>query len=1209
MCLRLTRGARSGSGSPRERAPFARWGAVGALALILIACAAPASAGAQEFRATITGRVTDSAGLAMPGVTVSATNVQTNEVASAVTNPDGVYSLPFLRPGLYKLSAEIEGFRKHEQQLQLEVGQSQTINITMQVGAVTETVTVAAQAAALDNEKADRGEVIDNKRIAELPLQARNPFSLSVLVAGVNYNAQAIYLRPFDNGALADWSMNGGANRNNEFLLDGAPNNANQGGNNIAYVPPAEAVQEFKISTNSYDAQYGRTAGGVVNVSLKSGTNTLHGVGYEFYRRNWLDANSFLLNSRNAPKSSHYLDQYGVSLDGPVVIPGVYNGRNKTFFLFTGERYREGTPAPLFGTTPTQAMRNGDFSDYRDAAGNLITIYDPRTGRLVNTQWVRDPFPGNIIPPDRISPIAKNILSYYPLPNNVTPGVPSWQQNLAYPDHFDKDVFWNWVTKIDHNITEADRVFFHWAENNRQENRDTNPLRSGPAQDGQLPLIRANRNLVGDWVHVFHNGSLLFNMRSSYTYYDELSRSDYALGFDPTTLGLPANPFAQLPVKLFPRIDMNDYISLSRGANDNLNYIYTLQPNVSMTRGRHNVRSGLDLRYTHVAGRTIGNAGGQIGFSRVFTQKDFSRGDPLSGSSLASMLLGAPSSGSIDNNVLPDFRWTFAAPWVQDDWKITDKLTLNLGFRWDFNSPVSEDQNRLNYIFDPTIVNPVTSRINQAQFPGYVVNGGLTFVGVNGNPTTPWKYDKSNYQIRLGTAYQLNEHTVLRAGYGKYFLNPTGQGFQQGFSLQTPLIASDDGNRTPLYNLANPFPSGLLQPPGSSLGPLTFLGRGLSYSNPDFVVPYVHQFSVGLQRELPWGIVLEASYVGSRSRHQQDQFTGVNEPSRALQDLCDVTKGGDPAYCNAPLPNPFFGVPGFEGTGRFTSATLSRFELSRPFPAFGGGITQTERNDGKIDYDSLQFVGNKRLHQGITVNATYTYVPRFDVVGSTAGTLPDPGGGALNGFIDNVTRTLNVSPYFTHRVHRITASGVWEFPFGQNKTGVPGALMKGWSVAPMFVYQSGQPWLLPGNIEIIGDPTLDVKKTGQFIYGIAPCVAQRAADGSYQLLGVAVAYGCKAPTMLVREPFQSRTTMFWDDRFRRPGYWQLDLNFAKTTQITEHTRFQIRLEAFNVFNSPMYDERDFNRDTNSADFGRINRNTTGQSNFQRFIQLGFRFIF
>ena len=311
------------------------------------------SASAQEFRATITGQVVDSNGGALPGVAVTAQNTDTNELATATTNQDGNYNIPFLRPGPYTLTAELASFQKYVRTgLRLEVSQTATIDVQLGVGGLTEAVTVTAESPLLATSNADRGTVIDNRRIAELPLQARNPFSLSILVAGVNYNAQAIYLRPFDNGALADWSMNGGANRNNEFLLDGVPNNAIIGGNNIAFAPPAEAVQEFKIATNSFDAQYGRTAGGVVNVVLKSGTNNFHGVGYEFYRRKWLDANSFLLNARNAPKADHYLDQYGFSVDGPVKIPGVYNGSSKTFFLFTGEKYREGTPGAAVQRRP-----------------------------------------------------------------------------------------------------------------------------------------------------------------------------------------------------------------------------------------------------------------------------------------------------------------------------------------------------------------------------------------------------------------------------------------------------------------------------------------------------------------------------------------------------------------------------------------------------------------------------------------------------------------------------------------------------------------------------------------------------------------------------------------------------------------------------------------------------------------------------------------
>src|SRR3954470_17213193 len=475
------------------------------------------SATAQEFRATVKGQVVDSSQAALPGATITVRNQETGEVGTATSNSEGNYTVPFLRPGVYSVTVEMEGFQKYTRtDMRLEVSQVAVINAQLGVGGLAESVNVSAEAPLLETSNANRGTVIDQARIAELPLQSRSPMALATLVAGVNYNAQAVYLRPFDNGALADWSMNGGQNRNNEFLLDGAPNNANQGGNNIAYVPPAEAVQEFKVATNSYDAQYGRTAGGVVNMSLKSGTNTLHGVGYEFYRRKWLDANSFLLNAASKPKVDHYLDQYGFSVDGPVQIPGLYHGRNKTFFLFTGEKYREGTPNPLVAATPAEKMRNGDFSDYRDVNGNLITIYDPATGRDVNGSWVRDPFPNNQIPTNRFDPVALKLLQYYPLPNYHDPAVAAWQNNLAYTEHFNKDVFWNWVGKVDHNFTSNDRIFGRWGKNERNEIRNTTAIRSGPAQNGQLPLIRTNNAIVGDWVHVFGAGGVL-NVRGGYS--------------------------------------------------------------------------------------------------------------------------------------------------------------------------------------------------------------------------------------------------------------------------------------------------------------------------------------------------------------------------------------------------------------------------------------------------------------------------------------------------------------------------------------------------------------------------------------------------------------------------------------------------------------------------------------------------------------------
>src|SRR6267143_2533600 len=422
--------------------------------LAILGCLVAGSARAQEFRATVTGRVTDPGGLAVPGATVTALNTQTGEVATGFTTADGAYTIPFLKPGIYTVSAELTGFKKVTQpNVQLEVGQSSTINFQLQLGTVSEELTVTGESPVLETSKADRGLVIDNERVTELPLNARNPFMLSYLSPGITYNGPAIYQRPFDNGAIADWSINGGQNRNNEFLLDGAPNNSIQGGNNIAYVPAVDAVQEFKIVTNSYDAQYGRTAGGVVNVQLKSGSNNLHGTVYEFARRKALDSNEYFFKVNNREKPAHKLDQYGIQIDGPVI-------KNKTFFM-----------------------------------------------------------------------------------NNYV-----FAPNLAF------DTFRNIATKVDQNVSDKTKLFVRYAYNKRTEQRSTNGILSGPAQDGQLPLWRINHTGVGDWVRTV-SSSLVVNVRTGVNQYLELARSDPGLSFNPADLGFPSSFVNQLPNKVFPRLN------------------------------------------------------------------------------------------------------------------------------------------------------------------------------------------------------------------------------------------------------------------------------------------------------------------------------------------------------------------------------------------------------------------------------------------------------------------------------------------------------------------------------------------------------------------------------------------------------------------------------------------------------------------------------
>ncbi len=1188
---------------------------IGGVIAATLATANPAWS--QEFRATITGRITDNAGAVLPGVTVTATNSQTNEVASAATNSEGAYLLPFLKPGVYKVTAELEGFSKYEQdKVELEVGQARTINIELPVGARSETVTVVAEA--IEATKADRGLVIDNARVTELPLNARNPFMLSYLSPGITYNGPAIYQRPFDNGAIADWSINGGQNRNNEFLLDGAPNNSIQGGNNIAYVPPVDAVQEFKIVTNSYDAQYGRTAGGVVNVSLKSGTNDLHGTVYEFARRKSFDTNEYYFERNNLAKPAHKLDQYGVEADGPVRIPGLYDGRNKTFFMFNYEGYKELTPNPATYTVPDAAQLRGDFSNLRDAQGRLITIYDPATGRLENGQWVRDPFPGNIIPQDRFSPVARAMLQYFLQPNTTPTSGDPWRNNFVFAPNLAEDSFHNYASKVDQNISNATRMFFRYAYNKRQETRYTNGITSGPAADGQLPLWRINHTGVADWVSTV-SPSLVLNVRSGINRYLELARSEPGLGFNPTELGFPQSLADQLPNMVFPRINLYssgttaDYQAIGRTDRaSETTTVFSLQPNLSWLKGSHNVRGGLDMRLSWYT-REINSNLFRLDFDRRFTQRVYNTNDALSGNAFASFLLGAASGGGVDNNFYPTLRWNYYAPWVQDDWKITNRLTLNLGFRWDFNTPVFEEQNRLNYAFDTTTINPVSALIDQTKFPGYVVRGGPTFVGVDGNPQYPYKRDTNMLQPRVGFAYMLNDRTIVRGGYGLYYINSVDIGSSNGFSVQTPPVTSLDGDRTSTFALNNPFPQGILQAPGSANGLATFLGRNPSFANPDFVNPYVHQFSFGVQRMLPWRVTVEATYVGSRTREEQNRWGGFNEPPLALRDQCDPSKGGNPAYCNELLPNPFYQVPGFEGTSRFTSPTLSRYELSRPFPQFTG-ITMLDRNDGKIWYNSAQFLLNKRVSDGLTISTTYTWSKMIEEngggnqIGSTA---------TVNPTINEVDRVVQRSPYESDRKHRVTISGVYHLPIGRerhflsNASPALDAVVGGWEVAGMWLFNSGRPWGLPQNVFYVADATIQNVDFGDpnVIRGVKNCVGQMDNAGVVTLLGYSVAAGCTSPNFIIKPNYTGAGAQFRDDQIRRPPFYQFDLNFAKVTKITDTVKLQIRFELYNVFNQAIYDERQYENNPTNPLFGTIDRTVVRQSNFPRYGQLGIKLLF
>lgn len=1172
--------------------------------LALLFLLAPSGAFGQTAQATLTGRVLDSSKAVVPNVTVEVINLETNRSVRAATDGTGNYTASFLRPGTYALSAEAAGFKKFTRSgLVLGVGQVMTIDAVLEVGSQTEQVTVTSETPLLETANADRGGTIDQSRVLELPINGRNPFMLSRMVAGVSFIGVAQWIRPFDNGAIADWQVNGSPSRSTDFLLDGAPNNSGAGSNDIAYVPPVDAVQEFKIQTNSYDAQYGHNGGGVVNVSLKSGTNEFHGTGYEFLRRQQLDANSFQNNAAGVTKDAHYLDQYGSQFQGPILLPKLYNGRNRSFFMVNYERYREGTPRPFTVSVPEPEMATGDFSKLADGDGNPIVIYDPSTGRDVKGVWTRDPFPSNKIPGNRINPIAQKLMGYFPKPNQSLPGEAYASNNLYFsgPDAVDRDSFYNLAVKLDHNFSDRHRVYFRLARNDRREfGHDDENAVIGIGESGALPEQRTNNAYALDWTSTLSPRAVL-NWRGSFARYSYDHRGDGNKGFDLTKLGFPTSLVSQIPGgAYFGTYSFSDYQGLGQYPSGDITNTLSGALTLSVNWRGHTTKVGIDARWVQWSNQSLGNPL-NLSFDGAWTQQAYNRSDGLSGNSAATALLGYVSSGSSAFNAIPIYLYKYNAPWIQDDWRVSRKLTINLGFRWDFNMPATERYNRMNAGFDSNVVNPVDKMIDRTAFPNLkTLRGELLFAGVNGMPRAAADTYKRALQPRFGFAYQVANKLVVRGGWGRSYINPTNAYLQTiGFNASTPLISTNDGGRTPIANLLNnPFTT-INLPPGSSQGALTYLGQGISFVNPQFRLPYVNQFSFGIQTELLPGLKVEATYVGSRGKDLQSTL-GINNYDMNFRRQCNLAEGGTPLPCDALQPNPFQGLAPFNGTSRFTASGLSLATMATPYPHFGS-LTNNTRNDNASWFNSLQLNFETRRKKGVNLLATYVYSKNM----------------TQSGWMDELKLIPQRSLATRDTPHRITVTSVWELPFGSGKRflksshGLVSRLVSGWENSLMFVYQSGTPWGLPGALRVHDATLPEIDWSATRVRAITTCVAQWNDNGSITMLSYSVQQGCKDYDWLIMPRYgPTRYNTINDGRVRLHTAPQLDMSLNKTTAITEKVRLQFRAEAFNLTNTFMFNRAGFSTTQTSVNFGTLVPSTTAftNTNAPRYIQLGFKLL-
>ena len=1139
--------------------------------LSLLFCGLGNNAFGQEFRGTITGAVTDSSGAPVEGAKVILTSVERNIPTEAMTNSAGRYTLQSLLPGIYQLTVEKNGFKRfvHEK-IVINSADKLGMDVMLQIGNLAEAITVTGQAPALQTETASRTALIENRVLENVPTNGRNLYQLQYTLPGVTKNSTywgSMELYAFGN--INGVSISGGRSGENETLIDGVSNT--RGNRGVVLAPSLNSTQEFTLRSNTYDAQFGRIGGGVTSITLKSGGNALHGQLFEFLKHDKLSANDWVANKEGEPRPSFRNNTFGFEVDGPVRIPKLFDGRNRVFFMVSLEALRESGPSTEIRTLPTAEQLQGDFSNLKDSQGRLIKIYDPSTVRLVNGVYVRDQFPGNRIPANRINPVAAKIAAFYPKPNR--PGGADGQQNYAVfkPSQNSYDA---WLGKMDFHFGDRHTLAVRYGQTPWENFARVLWGNNAAEPSGEAPSTRVSRNWGWDWTYTM-SPSLVFNLRGGLARYEGFSGNSFAGGFDPRQLDFPASLVSQFTTLQFPRFNLGNYSEI--GATQVTNYevqdTYSIQPNLSLTRGKHFIKTGVEFRLYNSNRLQPGAAAGNYTFDKKWTQADPLRGDALSGNEFASFLLGVPSTGFVDRNIDPAYQNKYYATFVQDDWRIKPHLTLNVGLRWDYETPITERHNRMirGFAFDQS--SPIADRVS-----GLMLKGGLLFAGSSGEERLAFKPDRNNFQPRIGAAWQFRDKWIMRAGYGWSYLGQSNAGSAAGFSRPTPLIASIDEGITPAVTLSNPFPAslfpnGLLQPIGSSLGLSTNLGQSVSAQFLNRPLPYSHQFSFGFQRELPGGWLAEATYVGNITRKLPVSLNQNFIPREILESRPVAERS---AYFTEQVANPMAGLlPGTSLNG----ARVARQQLLFAYPQY----SQVEITDvpiGRQSYHALQSSLTRRFSQGIAATVAYTFSKTLEAIR----TLNNQ-----DANLKDLTATILEQRLYQFDVpHKLAVVVSYELPFGRGKRfgrdlhKVVNGLIGGWNLNTQWVKQSGFPFDYPnaGQLEArsarLNDSERDKRsKTGAF-------------DPSEDKWFDTSLFPNRAQAPFTLRNFPSR---FSDVRSPSPLF--VEISAFKEFSIKERVRWQIRGDFQNAFNYPFFGALQSTDVTNTR-FGQLRADITNE---------------
>jgi Carboxypeptidase regulatory-like domain len=1130
---------------------------------------------AQEFRATISGRVTDSQNAVISGAKIGATQIGTEAKFETVSAADGSYTIPFLPPGSYRLTAENAGFKRYvRDNIAAGANERLGVDIQMELGAVTETINVQSEAPVLQTTTASSGQVISSAQIENMPVSGRTPLALAQLAFGVIPNTDPRFTRPFDNAGPSGFSMGGAPAQVNELLIDGAADNT--GDLRVAYNPPMDAVTEVKAESFQADAAYGHSGGGTVNVITKSGTNNFHGTLYEFNQNSAFNATPFFTNKAGAKKPVSRFNQYGGTVSGPVRIPKLIDGRNRVFFMFGYEGVRDALPAPTTNTMPTDAERGGDLSALL-SVGSVYQIYDPLTGVAANGRVSRQPFANNIIPSTRISAIAKNYLQYYAKPNQ--PGQANGQANFLSNSDGERNRFYNTIGRLD--VTLSDRhKFFFGARNNLRVGSGGNAfgksVYDNPTSGNYLQ--RLNWGLTFDDVYTI-SPTFLVNSRLNWTRFVE-PQTNFSLGYDSTSLGFPAYLSANAPRKVLPRVTFSAFTTLGdTGGIERPLDIFQIFETFTKIVGKHSLKFGVDIRQYRESQLSSGYTNGTFTFGNSWTNGplDNSPSAPI-GQDFAAFLLGLPTSGQYDLIAFRQNKNNYYSAFLQDDFRVKSGLTLNLGLRLEGETPTTERHNRTIIGFDNSTPAAISAQaiaaytrnpISELPVSQFKVNGGPLFATPehNGIYNTP----KANFSPRLGFAWtpSFTKKMVLRGGAGIYYFpyGITGNN-APGFSATTPLVATNNGFLSPAATLADPFPTGIQKPTGSSLGLATFLGQNITFYDPNPGYAYSSRWQFSIQRELFPNVLLEVGYTGNKAVKMPVNHNFNSTPLQFLSTL-PVRDQAAIDRLSANVPNPFAGL--LPGTG-LNGSVISRSQLLAPNPQYSGsgGVAGQGFTDGSSFFHAFDARLEKRFSHGFLVLVNFQ----------------------KSKLLEKRSRLNEPDPFLEKRVaaedrpYRLVWSGTYDLPFGRGKALLNSAnrvvdtLAGGWNINLITTFTTGTAlgW---GNLIYFGGPLhLDPHNTENSFD-----VTQFNRVSAQQL-------GSNVRT------FPTRFA-----NLRADSVQQIDFSVIKGFRLTERMNMTYRCEFFNSTNREIFNAPDLG--PTSSTFGKI----LSQANTPRRIQMGLRLVF